>query len=231
MDSTALLVALLKNNIDKQKVVLLMSSDSISENPVFYDNFIDNKLVCKDIKEFESEDHNYQNYYHSYGEFGDHLYIQSSPLKFHKSHSIPLTTKLTPYRDKIAEWMAPGDVALRNWVNDQMERITSPCPIPLDTTGSFLWWWAFNGKWHDVYFRRSTALDIYGLIRKQDPAMFTKFKSCELDFYADPMFQIWSMQNIASGEILKDGLDVYRRFSKEYIYDCLLYTSPSPRDS
>ena len=57
VDSTLVLISLLKNGINKDKLLILLSESSIAENPVFYQNFIYNKLNC-DIqpdKEFKEK--------------------------------------------------------------------------------------------------------------------------------------------------------------------------------
>ena len=216
VDSTVLLTALLKNQIDTDRLVLLTSSTLIIENQFFYKKFVENKIRCEEITQFKG---NHEDYFHIWGEFGDALFLQNSPMKFHEFYNLPWTTPLKGRELNIVGWILKNDIKLIPWLYDKILIAKEFCPFTIETTGAFWWWLTFNVSWNDIYFRRSYSMDLFGHIENKDPDMFIKFKNHELDFYADPKFQIWSMHNIANGEILKDGHLKYRRIAKEYIYD------------
>jgi hypothetical protein len=185
IDSTTALVALLRTGkISRLRVIL--SKASIGEYPKFYKDIIQVELpkqysVLENPKlALDSRDINLT------GEIGDQIFGSAAIFKAFKKKKLfdPYTTYISPeFLDKISE---------------QVKK----CPIELNTTFDFLWWFNFSMKYQNVQFRLYPSVQLpFGTITH---------------FFDTNEFQLWSLNN--PDKKIIDTLESYKYIAKDYIY-------------
>jgi hypothetical protein len=215
IDSTCLLVSLLKQATPQQKknIVVLLSHESISENPRFYDEHIRGKLRVDSSIMFVNllggDDMLLS------AELNDQilgsdvvaqLIVQYGPSAVHRSYD----------RGQLIALFAAtlnGDTAAAGFCVDLFERIRAAAPVPVDTNFEFLWWVNFTTKWQAclAYVLLFTPPRKACAVTKD--YLDTRFVS----FYNTDEFQLWSMNNL--DKRIKDTWASYKWIAKQVIYD------------
>lgn len=135
IDSTTALVSILKNEKARSRLKVLFNQKSIGEYPLFYFNFIKDKIECsmvEDPKKYMSTgDVNIT------GEIGDQLFGSAA---FYDAYNAGALFK--PYK----QYYSPVFMSL---VEEQFAK----CPIPLETTADAMWWVNFSMKYQNVQLR------------------------------------------------------------------------------
>ena len=101
IDSTCVLVALLKAQIPKERFLILLTKESIEENKYFFEQFIANQLSYTDTLEFCKNNSDYESYFHISGEFGDQLFGSKLMCDFHEHNNLSRDTKWASVADII----------------------------------------------------------------------------------------------------------------------------------
>lgn len=220
VDSTNVLVALLKNGIDLKKFTLLMSKDSIDENPLFYKDVIYDRINCKNVHEFVKEKNNPTRYWHLTGEFGGQLFAMQASVDFHRKNNMPFQSEYAKHKNEVGQFIFK-DPDVREWFMHEMDGNIATAPCKIETTGDFFWWIGFNFKWQEIYYRRGASiLDFYGLFEHEDDQATKKYLDSEIEFFGQKEFQIWSMQNGGdSTEKWDSDITSFKLAAKKYIYD------------
>ena len=213
IDSTLALVSLLKNSREDQKkrLIIIMSEDSIRENPEFFSKHIRGKLRVqtrlifpsvigsKDI--LVSGEHNDQ-------VFGSDL-MQTIIIRYgndiiHAPYSRDVF--YSHFRDII------GDIPANRYL-DLLERLMRAAPIPIRSNFEFAWWYNFALWWQAVYMRTFTH------ITPRNASLITSEYAREyyLPFYNTEDFQLWSLNN--PDKRIRDTWKSYKWVCKDIIYE------------
>jgi hypothetical protein len=185
IDSTTALVSLLRTG-RKERINVVLSKASIGEYPKFYRDVISVELanqhsVVESPKlALNSLDINLT------GEIGDQMFGSAAIFKAFKKKKL---------FEKYQTYIAPDFL-------DRLSEQIKKCPIELNTTFDFLWWFNFSMKYQNVQFR------IY-------PSVQMPFGSITHFFDTDE-FQLWSFNN--PDKKIKTTLESYKYIAKDYIY-------------
>jgi hypothetical protein len=213
IDSTCLLVSLLKNAtaVQAERIVVLMSEDSIAENPEFYQRHIRGKLRRQSATLFPyilgtknlivSGEHNDQL-------FGSDV-IEEVVNRFgfdvvHEPYNRQLF--LTFFEEGLGEKPAPRFVAM-------FEQLSECAPVPLSTNYDVFWWINFAVKWQTVYMR------LLSFTAERNAHLLSEkyLRTYYAPFYNTQGFQLWSMNNM--DQRLRNGWRSYKWPAKQLIYE------------
>jgi hypothetical protein len=212
IDSTCVLVSLLKNAdaADRERIVVLMSEESIAENPGFYRDHIRGKLKRKSASLFPyilGSKNLIVNGEHNDQLFGSDI-IEDVVNRFgfeavQQSYSRELF--LTFFEQGVGEKLAPRYVAM-------FEQLSERAPIRLSSNYSRFWWINFTVKWQTVYMR------MLSFIAERNAQLISAsyLKTYYAPFYNTEAFQLWSMNNL--DQRLRNGWRSYKWPAKEVIY-------------
>ncbi len=215
IDSTCLLVSLLKHATPQQKenIVVLLSHESIIENPRFYDAHIRGKLRTGSSISFTDR-------------IGADCYLLSAEHNDMVMGSEKIGKMMTRYgpesiyepynRDTIAGLFSgsfDGDMDLAHFYVDIFERIRNTAPVPIENNMDFLWWANFVVKWQSCF---------HYILLFTPPRNAEKVTQAYLDqrfisFYNTEDFQLWSMNNL--DKRIKDTWKSYKWVVKDIIYN------------
>lgn len=213
IDSTLVLISLLKviPENDRQRLVVVLSLDSIREYPEFYDKHIRGKLQI-----VSSE--NMSIFFNKKciivgGEHNDQL--MGTDVLSDMQSKISFETAFKDYnKDLIMQYFKEhgmSDVSSEMWF-DVVDRNAKNAPCEIKSVHNFFWWLNFNFKWQAVFFRMLVRVDknFRHLIDQQ--FIDTHFHH----FYSDSYFQVWAMNNMHLK--IKDTWNSYKWHAKESIY-------------
>lgn len=213
IDSTLVLVSLLKNasQAQKDRIIVLLSAESITENPRFYhEHILGNVQVMPGMRLpllmggagiFTS------------GELNDQLFgsdIVASLISMHGTQIIH-----APYDSativKLFNHSIRNEEIARNVVRT-LEKVKGAAPVPLETNYDGLWWFNFAMKWQSVYLR---ALSF---VHPSRAHLITKeYAQHHLaPFFGTDEFRQWSMNN--RDKKIKDSWSSYKWLCKDIIY-------------
>ena len=215
IDSTCVLVSLLKHATLEQRrnMVVLLSHESICENPRFYEEHIRGKLKVESSITFAdllggadmllSAEHN--DMVMGSDKIGQ-MMAQYGSASVHQRYS----------RDLMNEFftaLLKGDTETAGFYVDLFERLRDSAPVPIDTNFEFLWWVNFAIKWQAcyAYIAMHTRLgNAHGFTKDY---LDTRFVS----FFNTDEFQLWSLNN--PDKKIKDTWASYKWIAKQLIYD------------
>ena len=214
IDSTLVLISLLKNATEAQKknIVVLLSEDSIIENPNFYREHIYGKLRVESSGMFAhllGGKHLLVS-----GELNDQLFgsdmvgkfiLRFDPSVIHQPYS----------RDKFATFFQEklNDEKATTFYLDLFERLKAAAPVPIETNHDHLWWINFSLKWQAVFMRMlsyASARSVAGITPEY-------FNTLYVPFYGTDDFQLWSLNNL--DKRIKGSWNTYKWVCKDIIYD------------
>jgi len=216
IDSTLVVVSFLKERpIEqlKKQVVIVMTPDSIDENPVFYKNYIRDQFTMVSADRLGT-------YFDGQriivgGEHNDQLFGTDVIDKLVKHAD--MKTIFSPYSREVlvpyfTHYDMPEDSA--NWWYDLFVWHAKQAPCPIVTTFDLLWWFNFCFKWQTVYFRMLLRVDnsLRHLVNHQ--FVETHFHH----FYSTVDFQKWSMLN-PHLKIRNHNWKDYKYHAKDVIYN------------
>jgi len=214
IDSTLVLVSFLKviPESDRDRLVVVMSMDSIRENPNFYQNHIRGKLTVKPSDRmtlyFDKK------YLIIGGEHNDQLFGTDVIGDFKNRFSFEIIH--SPYtREIVVDYFMQRGLTepFANVWYEILHEHGKQAPCEIKTVFDFFWWYNFNFKWQSVFFRMILRVD--KTIRKNIDKDFvnTYFHH----FFTEDYFQIWSMSNKQLK--IKHNWESYKFHAKEVIYD------------
>lgn len=214
IDSTLVLVSLLKNATAAQKanIVVLLSNNSINENPNFYRDHIYGKLRTESSISFRfiiGTEHLITN-----GELGDQVFgsnLSSQALMKMFGNSIIYQ----PYhRDILFQFynLKLANEKMVNFYLDLFDRLMRAAPIPITTYFEYFWWLIFTLEWQGVFMR------ILSFTPKRNAHNVTLeyFRTNLNPFFGTEEFQLWSMNNL--DKRIKDTWISFKWPCKDIIY-------------
>lgn len=215
IDSTCVLVSLLKyaGSAQRERIVVLLSEDSIAENPVFYRKFVRRWLRREAAGLFPyilgtknlivTGEHNDQL-------FGSDI-IAWAIVRFGADViNAPYDSQM--FLSFFAELMG-GDLDSAQLYVRLFERLRELAPVELKTNFDQFWWINFTIKWQTVYMRMLA----YTAERNIPLLSSAYLKSYYAPFYNTEAFQLWSMNNLR--QRMKNGWNSYKWPAKEIIYE------------
>jgi len=215
IDSTCLLISLLKQATPQQKknIVVLLSHESIAENPRFYEEHIRGKLKVESSIMFVNL-------------LGGNDILLSAELNDQVLGSDLIAKMIARYGSSVIHKpydrsqvvaifsdILSGDTQTAAFYLDLFERIREVAPVPIDTNFEFLWWVNFTTKWQAclLYVLLFTSPRNARAVTKD--YLDTRF----LAFYNTDEFQLWALNNL--DKRIKDSWASYKWVAKEVIYD------------
>lgn len=213
IDSTLVLVSFLKNATKEQlnNITVLLSEDSIRENPVFYRNY-----VSKYFRMEPSGNLQYilgtKNILVS-GELNDQVFGADIIGLFISKYGIE-EVKKEYSREKILEfynWKTGENMNNELFVS-LIEKSIKNSPIKIVTNYDFFWWINFTTKWQCVYFRALA----FASVKQRDNINEEYLSNYYLPFYGTEEFQLWSMNNL--DKRIKEDWKSYKWPAKEVIF-------------
>jgi hypothetical protein len=213
IDSTLILVSLFKIATDselRQSVIVLLSDQSIGENPKFYRQYISKKCVMDSSYKLDHYLGN-DSYVVVNGEGGDQLFGSAVSHDVVNSFGIDfLFSQPTP--ERIAQTMALKipDETVQEKLISAFNRVMLKCPFNIETIYHYYWWINFTLKWQSVYVRTMayTATAYQKTLKPQDNYF---------SFFTTDQMQLWTMNN--PHMLIKDQWRTYKFHCKDIIYD------------
>jgi hypothetical protein len=208
VDSTCALVSILEN-CEHNRIVVLLTDNSIGEYPAFYRRHIHGKLNCKHASAFVQELAG-PNLVVS-GELNDQLFgsdIIADAISIFGFDAVlgrlqrELITSL--YQVKLN-----GDRNTALFFSSLFGRLAETAPVTLKTNFDLLWWINFTLKWQTVYMR--------SLAFSTKPLSPAQIKTSYHPFFCTTEFQLWSMNNL--DQKIKNHWKTYKWPAKEIIYE------------
>ena len=208
VDSTSIVLALIKNGIHKDDLLILHDDGSVQENPKLYHFLKDNEYNIKEVKHWRKELGSVDTDVITNGWCADQLFgsiffheayaqYNFEPVKFLSSVTGPFGPKLTEEQAK--EFAQVYKDAAKKLFN-----------LDLNIAAELGWYINFTMKWTWV----STFNELY--------LLGTKNKNKTDCFFNTDYFQSWSIfnyPNIAKHNIYGEDARYYKRELKEYCYE------------
>ena len=214
IDSTLALVSLLKNAdaAQQRRITVLLTGDSITENPAFYRDHIRNRLAVAS-SEFLSQYLGGKDIFTS-GELNDQLFgsdVIATLIRTYGPDAMHRTYDRTLIHDFFNRTF--NDAGVSDFYMDLFERIAAAAPVPITTNYELLWWLNFAVKWQSVYMR---ALS---LLAPEQAALITPeyLHDRYAPFYDSEDFQLWSLYN--PDKKIRGTWKSYKWICKDIIYD------------
>jgi hypothetical protein len=215
IDSTCLLVSLIKNatRVQKERLVVLLSDDSIDEYPAFYEKHIRGKLTRASagmLPYLLGSNNMIVN-----GELNDQLFGSDIIAKVIAIFGAEAPSQ--SFDPKLLEGFftkAVGDRPLALKYVELFERLRDAAPVPIKTNHEIWWWINFVMKWQAVYMR------VLSFVAERNASLITPewVQSYYAPFYNTSSFQLWSM-NANLEQRVKNGWRSYKWPAKEVIYE------------
>ncbi len=214
IDSTLLLISLLKNAapVQKANITVLLSEESITENPNFYRDHIYGKLKTDSAMMFSrllGSRHLFVGGEHNDQLFGSDM-MAKLILKFGPSiiqHPYERDVFFQFFNEKL------NDSEVTNFYLDMFERLKSRSPVPIVTSHDYLWWINFSLKWQSVFMRMLS----YVSQRNVSGITAEYIRTHYSHFYGTEDFQLWSMNNM--DKKIKGAWNTYKWPCKDIIYE------------
>jgi hypothetical protein len=208
IDSTCILVGLLKF-VNINNITVLLTPDSIRENPYFYKQFIENKISTQSLDSFEITTNNYNKLIVVDGECGNQCHGSSGIHSLvYQGRADLLNVKWKDISNLQEYFLNSTDFAI-----DLITQSAEHAPVSIDTLYDLLWWSNFNFKTDD------------NLLKKM--SFYTKNLSSEQcqEFWNQGIFRPWMQPEIQAWSMLSK--DIRREkstadtkyFAKKYIHD------------
>lgn len=214
IDSTLVLVSLLKNAtaVQKKNIVVLLSEESIAENPKFYEDHVRKNLRRASSSIFPyllGSQHLFVN-----GELNDQLFGAQAPGELMGLYGDAIIHQRYR-REVLFKYLMRGvrDAAITNFYLNLFERVIHAAPMPIVSYVDYFWWLNFALKWQSV------ALRVLPFTARRNAKNLSPeyVRDHFIPFYGTDDFQLWSMNNL--DKRIKDTWATYKWPCKDIIYD------------
>lgn len=231
IDSTAVLAAFIRNlsEADLQNIVVVLSIDSITENPYFYEKFIRGKLRCMSYLEYNMTDEALSNNIMLNGDPADCLFGPSismyGSLIPSGGHLAPFKRNLKQIEQSITQYGNRDNIIqLRNipnfgqWYTLKITKnLMAAAPDGVETISDWWWWHYMNFKWEFSIWRALMRRRCGG--SENGPISPENIKSyVENTFYNTERFQLWSYSNLRN-HVINNDISTHKLAIKKYIYE------------
>lgn len=214
IDSTLLLISLLKNATPEQRdrLIVLLSEESIRENPLFYQDHIRGKLQVDSMNSFSyllGTDRMFVG-----GEHNDQLFgsdMMGKLISRFGTSVIQQAYNRDIFETFFTEILNEKEGAL--FYVELFEHLMESSPIEIRTNQDYLWWINFSLKWQTVFMRMICRVTPRNAHRIDSSYISTHYNQ----FYNTEDFQLWSMNN--PDKKIKDRWNTYKWICKDIIFD------------
>lgn len=213
IDSTLLLISFLKSarKEEKERIVVLLTEESIAENPLFYRDHIRGKLRVDASSSFTyllGTKHLIIGGEHNDQLFGSDmvgkLITRFGPECIHAPYNREMM--FTFFDAKL------DDPASTDFYLNLFERLKKASPVPIRSNFEFLWWINFSLKWQSVFMRMLTYVAERNAPHIDRDYIETRY----VHFYGTDDFQLWSLNN--PDKKIKNAWNTYKWPCKDIIY-------------
>jgi hypothetical protein len=215
IDSTAILVGLLRvaDTETLNKIIVLCDTDSVAENPYFYNKFIKNQFTVADDTEFIINSTNYNKILLVDGDCAE--MIAGSTIAYNQVRLNQAEILNKPWRSVTnLENLICSDTPERaTFVIELIKESLNYSQLEINTVYDFFWWYYFNYKINDSLMRSIAQYTRY--LTPSESQQF--FKTSLHRFYVHQQMQVWSIISLPyrSEKNLLDS----KYFFKKYIHD------------
>jgi hypothetical protein len=238
MDSTSVVVALLKNLTEEEleSVVICASIHSLVEYPLFWRKYIQGKFKVLDSNTYLYDDYINMGYTPITADEGDCIFGTSIGLQLYHNYDyyvslqdpavqgnlMKLKYKIadgevhyTLFKDIIARYFAlddsPYGLEFGRLLYHKYHRNIVTSNVPVYTLHDFFWWLIFNVKYLNCSIR--------GAIYFNRTMPFEKAVNSIENWFNGSGFQYWSMNNNNNGTKIHNTLATYKIVQRKYIHD------------
>ncbi len=214
IDSTCVVVSLLKHATPEQKkhIVILLSQDSITENPRFYDEHLKSNFRLESSIGFAKH-------------LGGEVILLSAELNDQLLGANAVRDVIINYgstfihapydRERIVAFYSRclgGNTSEARHFVSLFEGLRDTASIPIQTNLDFLWWINFTTKW------QACLLYVLLFTPPENTARITPdyLRDRFISFFNTDDFQLWSMNNL--DKRIKDTWKTYKWVAKDVIY-------------
>jgi hypothetical protein len=208
VDSTCLLISLLENGNERERIIVLGDENSIREYPLFYQKVIRERLKTAHASHF-GDILGTPSLFVS-GECNDQLFgsdIIGEAISYFGIKAV-LGRMQRELLTSLFELKLNGDRDTALFFSGLYGRFRETAPIALKTNFDLLWWINFAVKWQTVQMR--------ALIFAKKSLTPDYIKAFYHPFYNTHDFQLWSMNN--PDQRIKDSWASYKWPAKEIIF-------------
>jgi len=235
IDSTVIMTALIKNltTEDLKSIAVCASIESIAENPVFWNKFIDNKLSIIDSNTHKYDDLIEAGYVPITADEGDCMFGTLFGLSLYNNfdyHAQQLSgdarTNLnnikykisnpdihySRYADLIIKHLGiPGDPDFGKLLYEKYVHNINTATVPINSLHDFFWWLIFNVKYLNCSVR--------GALYYNDRIEWRTAIHTVVNWFNDTEYQLWSMANNNNGQKIISTVSSYKQVAKNYIWE------------
>ncbi|MFZ2886927.1 MAG: hypothetical protein WA021_03855 [Minisyncoccia bacterium] len=215
IDSTLLLVSLLKQATpgEKKNITVLLSHESIAENPRFFEEHIRGKLQVESSVVFANR----------IGGSDILLSAEHNDLVMGNATLGGFITTYTekaihePYRpERMIEFFTKvlkGDTASARFYFELFDGLAERAPMPIVSNFDYLWWYNFTQKWQACF-----CYMLFFTSSQNAPAVTRDYLATRfISFYNTDEFQLWAMNSL--DKRIRDTWKSYKWVLKDIIYD------------
>lgn len=237
IDSTVVLSSLIKNltSEELQSIVVCGGSESMIENPVFWDKFIQNKLTVWDSNKHKYDDLIEAGYTPITADEGDCIFGTLFGLILYNNYdyyiselSTETKMNLKNIKNKISSpdvhYSAYKDLIIRHLdlpievsenpdfgrlLYEKYDHNIKTANVPVHSLHDFFWWLIFNVKYLNCSVR--------GALYFNDRIEWKTAIYSIINWFNDPDYQRWSMVNNNNGEKIHLSPSTYKMAARKYI--------------
>jgi hypothetical protein len=214
IDSTLVLVSFLKraNPAQRARIRVLLSEDSLRENPAFFEAHISGKLATDSSILFPyilGTDALFVS-----GEHNDQLFGSDIIAKVIATFGAPFIHESYD-REQVFKFFDERlqDAGTTNFYLDTFERLMRASPVRIATHYQYFWWINFSLKWQSVHLRTLS----YTGARHAPKITRDYLAKFYAPFYCTEDFQLWSLWN--QDKKIRDTWNTYKWICKDIIFD------------
>jgi hypothetical protein len=217
IDSTICLSSLIQN-LNKEelsRVDICMSSESIVENPIFYDKFIKGKFNILDSALFNYQEIEAAGNIALTSDLGDSIFGTELGNEFYLKHSdLNPEDSFLKHSDKIIQFFnLNSSLQFSKIFYQRLIENINTAKIDIFSIHDFFWWYIFNLKYMDCALRGPVFYH-YGDTNREKT-----IKENILHWFNTTDYQKWSLTNNNNGQKIRgNSAATYKWAGRQYIY-------------
>lgn len=235
LDSTVIVAGMIKNlTLEELKHVSISASvESIIENPVFWNKYIQNKFTIFDSNTYKYDDLIERGYIPITADEGDCMFGTLFGLTLYNNFDFyidGLSGDAKQYLQSIKYKISDPDIHFSNYKDLIIKHLGIPqdpnfgkvlyekyvhnintASVPVHSLHDFFWWLIFNMKYLNCAVR--------GALYLNDRVDWKTAIYTVINWYSDIDYQRWSMVNNNNGQKIEKTLATYKVAAREYIWD------------
>lgn len=228
IDSTVVVSSFIKNlsPADMENVSILLTLNSIIENPDFYQNHIAGRIHCMPYLDYSVNEENINKYMVLHGDPADCIFGPSTAMF---ADLVPTGDHLKPFKDnvhliaKTIDYKSLKTIKRlqvegfgRWYANKVTENLLDVAPPGVETISDWWWWHYYNFKWEFSIWRYVLRRKVNGY-EKQALSDESINRIVDHTYFNTDKFQQWSYSNLRN-HVGKD-LSSHKLQAKQYIYE------------